>query len=104
MTRSAISPRLAIRTFRNMGPGLYLRHPVRSPPARGLRRARRRGAGLAFLGALNGRPQAIGGGGDPLELEAELVRVVAVPHRLFLGDGSLLQQRENRLIEGLHAV
>src|SRR5262245_2857422 len=94
MTRSAISPRLAIRTLRNTGSGSLV-DPVG--------RAGHRTLAVAAL-ALHRLPGAVGGRRDALELEAELVGVVAVLERLFLGDEAVAQQRHDRLVEGLHAV
>src|SRR5438874_1037574 len=94
MTRSAISPRLAIRTLRNT------RSFAAGPARSSRRRAGRLGVGVGAHRA----PHAIGGGGDALELERQLVRVVAVPECFFLADDAIAQQRQHRLVERLHAV
>src|SRR5881409_1199724 len=80
MTRSAISPRLAIRTLRNTEP-LFAADPV------GLGRlvADLAQSDRGIGGRLDRLPGPVGGGGDALELEREFVRVVAVPERLLLG-------------------
>src|SRR5262245_26513646 len=107
-TRSAISPRLATRTLRNIR--LLGTHPVGAlgGGARGGSRRVRAHAGAEF--AARGRrgvdrlPGPIGGRRDALELETQLVRVGAVAERLFLADQALAQQAEDRLVEGLHPV
>src|SRR6185503_16874997 len=99
ITRSAISPRFATRTLRNMRP-LFAAHPLGAPTGR-TERLRDRAAAqhLGFVRQRAGRrvdglPRAVGGRRDALELECELVRVVAVLERLFFRDEALAQQRE----------
>src|SRR5512139_2099862 len=88
ITRRAISPRLAIRTFRNMPPSRY--------PFRGNRRPRRRAdlrrrcgrprrvrAQLAGALGLDGPPGAVRGGDDALQLQQQLVRLVGVLERFL---------------------
>src|SRR6266516_2966525 len=75
ITRSAISPRFAIRTLRNIrsrAPSL-----CRVPAAPATRDRLR----ILAAGGVHRLPQAVGGGGDALELERELVRVRAVLER-----------------------
>src|SRR5438105_12111480 len=94
MTRSAISPRFAMSTLRNMEPGSapgYGR--PRHFDADGLFGRRQRGLEGARV---DRAPQAIRGRGDPLELELQLVRVVAVPQRLFLVDRAVAHERQHR--------
>src|SRR5580765_5481912 len=112
ITRSAISPRFAIRTLRNILPldlsraprlaGRRRRGPHRA--AGGRRRPVRQHAGdrlgLLAAGRVDCLPQAVRSGGDALELERELVRVGAVPERLLFGDQSLAQQLHHTLVEG----
>src|SRR5258706_15716468 len=83
ITRSAISPRFATRTLRNMP--LDLAHPVGLGRAWGGRRCgvRQRGARGASRGSrvarrLDRRPGAVRGTRDALELEDQLVGMVAV--------------------------
>src|SRR5262245_36433542 len=95
MTRSAISPRLAIRTLRNTRS--FAAGPV------GSARAGRGAGGLGLGGGTFGAPHAVRGPGDALQLERQLVRVVAVLERLLLADDPLAQQRQHRLVERLHA-
>src|SRR5262249_39685910 len=108
ITRNAISPRLAISTFLNKGrPRLLARHPLllRRRAAGGTAGTRSAGAGLVVaLGRLDRLPRAVRGAGEALELQAQLVRVVAVPERFLLCDEPLAQQRQHALIERLHAV
>src|SRR5262245_24714708 len=102
MMRRAISPRFAISTFRNMRRSVP-RHPVGLAATA----AHRLGAGtgaLAHLVRVDRLPHPVRRGRDALELERQLVRVVAVLDRLFLADQPVAQQLEHRLIEGLHAV
>src|SRR5206468_5460326 len=97
ITRSAISPRLAIRTLRNIPLGT-----ARPRAELGCFRVGRRFPQV--LVRLHRLPYAIRGGVDALELEVQLVGVVAVLQRLFLGDDPLEKQGHDRLIERLHAV
>src|SRR6267142_6453807 len=89
ITRSAISPRFATRTLRNMP--LVLAHPVglAAGCGHGLgARLRERGArGLCGRTArFHGRPGAVRGPGDAPELEDQLVGMVAVLQRGLLVD------------------
>src|SRR3954462_11688525 len=77
MTRSAISPRLAIRTFLNMSAVLLL-----------LERA----------------PALIARAGHPLDAERELRRARGVEERAFVRDGALRVPLHQRLVEGLHPI
>src|SRR6266536_2384380 len=129
ITRSAISPRLATRTFRNIRPRtrprpggerpasspglrvayLSLRHPV------GLsrRRAGQARARLSERGPLglprrllrvDRTPGAVRRARNALELEHELVGMVAVFERHLFGDELGLEHGQHRLVEGLRAV
>src|SRR5881397_1217713 len=96
ITRSAISPRLAIRTLRNM--------PLSGSQARSRSRPRGAGRRLTLHHGVDRLPDAVGGGEDALELQRQLVGMVAVPERVLLGDQTGLQEAQNGLIEALHAV
>src|SRR5258706_10275386 len=99
ITRSAISPRFATRTFRNMP--LELAHPVGLGPGPG--RGRSPGLGECRPGGVRGRAPALHrrpgpdrGAGDALELEDQLVGGIAVLERCFLFDETGLEQRLHR--------
>src|SRR5882762_5025707 len=99
MTRSAISPRFATRTLRNMP--LELAHPVGVAARPGLvrRAGLREGRARRLRGralALHRGPGAVRGPRDALELEGQLVRVIAVLERRFLVDQPGLEQRQHR--------
>src|SRR5262245_28530909 len=96
ITRSAISPRLAIRTLRNMRAWSDPTHPIGTTA--GL------GPGRFCRLRIHWLPHAIRSARDSLELEGKLVGIVAVLERFFLADRSVAQQAQHRLIEGLHAV
>src|SRR5262245_49666354 len=102
ITRSAISPRFAIRTLRNIA---LLRgaEALGEPPTL---RTRSGGldAGAGRAARVDRRPLPVGGGEDALELEIELVGVVAVLERLFFRDEAVAEQTQHRLVEGLHVV
>src|SRR6058998_644427 len=95
ITRSAISPRLAIRTFRNM-PRLGGPQARSLPRPRGPGRCGRPSAfGQLQIGprsrlvlhhGVDRLPDAVRGGEDALELQRQLVRMVAVPEGVLLGD------------------
>src|SRR5437773_1689869 len=112
ITRSAISPRLAIRTLRNMplsGSQARSRSRPRGPGRPGWPSALGQlqiGAGsrLTLHHGVDRLPDAVGGGEDALELQRQRVGMVAVPERVLLGDQTGLQEAQNRLIEALHAV
>src|SRR5262245_136969 len=103
MMRSAISPRLAMRIFLNIG-GQSSRSPdpasvwgarLQARLARTRPQPVRRGLELV--------PGLIAGGGDPAHAQRQLVRVGAGLQRLRLGDAPVLDQLHERLVEGLHA-
>src|ERR1039457_6765418 len=55
-----------------------------------------------LLGELVAR--GFGGAGDALYAELEIVGIAGVFQRRLVGDQALLEQFEERLVEGLHAV
>src|SRR5882672_5943470 len=109
ITRRAISPRLAIRTLRNMPSsghpiGRWRRRPCRTLITALAGRARGLGPESSGPALLHRLPGAVRRALDALELEHQLVRLVAVLERVLLGDEPVAQQPEHRLVEGLHAV
>src|SRR3954468_11188771 len=80
MTRSAISPRLAIKTFLNM-------------------RSRSGGGGRFETG-----PASVARAGDTLHAEGELAGTGGEEHRALVGDDALRVPRHDGLVEALHAV
>src|SRR5437867_9201931 len=88
MTRSAISPRLAIKTFLNMR---------RATGARC-----RPGRASAFL--LERIPALVARTGDALDTQRKLRRRRCVEKRTLVRDGTLRVPLHQRLVEGLHPV
>src|SRR5688500_9665926 len=82
MTRSAISPRFAIRTFLNI-PGAA--------------------AGSAF-GLLERVPALVARARDPLDPKRELRGTRRVVHRALVRDDALLEPLHQGLVERLHPV
>src|SRR6478672_5960901 len=101
MTRSAISPRLAIRTFLNMersgarrravSDEDFLDHLVRRPASGG-------GVGL------EPGPAVVAGPGHTLHAERELAGAGGVEHGALVRDDALGVVAHQRLVEALHPV
>src|SRR5215204_4690864 len=115
MTRSAISPRFAIRTFLNTGApcgrrashfGQHLLKHVRASrsPMRGFasRACRVMGSGLRVR--LETRPAVVARASHPLHPQCELARAGGIEHRALVGDNTLRIVMHERLVEALHPV
>src|SRR5665647_75007 len=88
MTRSAISPRLAIRIFLNIQSAV---------------RARLTDGSLRDV-LLEVVPAGVARAGHALHLQRELARARRVEERALVGDHALRVPVHERLVEGLHAV
>src|SRR6185437_565688 len=92
ITRIAISPRLAIRTFLNMR--------ARDRSEGGERSCAVSAAGVLF----ESRPRIVARALDALRAQGELARVRRVEHRVLIGHHAARIPLHERLIEALHAV
>src|SRR5579885_1950427 len=116
MTRSAISPRFAIRTSLNMtscqsgrseefigagfAAGRKSGHPVpRSPSSLGLTTF---GFASAVRILLEPRPRAVAGAGHALHAQRELRGTRRIEHGALIGDRAARVMLHERLVEALH--
>src|SRR5688572_3484705 len=115
MTRSAISPRFAIRTFLNTGAprGRRSFHCVQNPlkhvrasrsPVRGFASRACRVMGSRLRVRLEARPAVVARASHALHPQRELARAGGIEHRAFVGDDTLRIVMHERLVETLHPV